>query len=296
MELLRWFILLLAIFWVIWFLTGGPQSGNISQPFLRPPAPLDTGETYGELPLPPGVSPRDGNGADGRDSSDENKIPSIFKGNVGLQMGSPRATSAGEEYIEMFASYSNTQPVNITDWVLKSAITGRSATIGKGVYLPFSGLINTEENIFLNPGDRVIITTGHSKTGISFRLNTCTGYFEQFQDFTPALPQQCPRPIDENLSLGQGGLNDACVDYIEQIPACFAHIKAIPVGLSLECNEFINRNVHYNGCLALHKNDSNFYKQEWRIFLKKDAELWKEKRETIKLLDAEGKIIDSLSY
>jgi len=295
MDLLRWIIFVLVILWVVWFLTGGPNSGKTGAPFLRPPAPLGTGEIYGDLPLPPGIAQREVSNIN-EDDTASNEVISIFKGSINLRFGNTRAKDARTEYVEVFASYNNTQPINITGWKLKSAVSGKSATIGRGVYLPFSGIINNEENIFLNPGDRAIITTGHSPKGVSFRLNTCTGYFEQYQDFNPTLSKQCPRPGDEDLPLGQGGLKDACIDYIERLPSCIAHTQALPIGTSPECSEYINKNIHYNGCIKIHKNDSDFYKPEWRIFLKRDSELWKEKRETIKLLDFTGKTIDSLSY
>ncbi len=295
MDLLRWIIFVIITLWIVWFLTGGQYSGKTGEPFLRPPAPLDTRETYGEIPLPLGISQGGSNNTD-EDDSDDNKISSIFKGSINFQFGNPREKDFNKEYIVISASYNNTQPVNITGWKLKSALSGKNVTIGQGVYLPFSGIVNKEADIFLNPGDKAVIATGHSPKGVSFRLNTCTGYFEQFQNFTPALPQQCPRPANEEFKVGLGRLNDTCIDYIEQIPSCFAHIQAVPIGLSAECNEFINKNIHYNGCLQIHKNDSNFYKQEWRIFLKRDSELWKDRRETIKLLDTAGKTIDSLSY
>jgi len=303
MDLLRWAVFIFAILWVIWFLTGGQYSGKTENPFLRPPSPLDTGETYGAVPLPSGTTTNTTTDTatpdtktEAKEDSSVNKVLSTLKGSVNLRFGNARAEDARTEYVEIFASYNNTQPINITGWKLKSAISGKTVTIGSGVYLPFSGAVNREDNIFLNPGDRAIVTTGHSPKGVSFRLNTCTGYFEQFQDFTPALPQQCPRPGNEDLTINPGVLNDTCIDYIEQLPACFAHIKAIPFGFSAECSEYINKNIHYSGCLKLHKDDPGFYKTEWRIFLKRDAELWKQKRETIKLLDTKGKTIDSLSY
>ncbi len=293
MDLLKWIIFILVVLWIVWFLTGGPQSGRISQPFLSPPAPIGSGELYGEPLSVPGFEERGETGT----ASEENIVQSIFSGSVSLGIGNPYETSPQQEYVEIRASFSNTQPINITGWQLKSAITGVGASIGKGVYLPSSGVVNKEEQIFLNPGDRAILSTGQSPNGTSFRLNLCTGFFEQFQDFAPSLPQECPRVDVKTLPvIGSEGLNDACIDYLERLPQCFAHVLAIPVSLSSACSEYINKNIHYNGCVETHKNDQNFYTSEWRIFLKKNSELWRQSRETIKLLDAQGKVIDSLSY
>lgn len=42
------FILLLIALWIVWLIGGGPESETArGGPFLRPPAPIDTGETYG---------------------------------------------------------------------------------------------------------------------------------------------------------------------------------------------------------------------------------------------------------
>jgi len=45
---LRGLILILILLWFIWFFTGGPQKyESKAGPFLKPPAPIDTGEIYG---------------------------------------------------------------------------------------------------------------------------------------------------------------------------------------------------------------------------------------------------------
>lgn len=45
---LKWLIGIMVIIWFVWFFTGGPQRfERNSKPFLRPAAPIDTGETYG---------------------------------------------------------------------------------------------------------------------------------------------------------------------------------------------------------------------------------------------------------
>ena len=46
MELLRFVIGSLIVLWVVWFAIGGPQSPLVNDPFIEPPPPLGTGETY----------------------------------------------------------------------------------------------------------------------------------------------------------------------------------------------------------------------------------------------------------
>lgn len=48
---LKWLAAIVVIIWVVWAFTGGPSRYEATQGiFLKPPAPLSTGETYGQLP------------------------------------------------------------------------------------------------------------------------------------------------------------------------------------------------------------------------------------------------------
>lgn len=304
---LVWFIGIIALLWIAWFSTGGPSGGRTDAPFLRPPPPVDTGELYGPRDLIPisstsiiqrrtpsrdaqtqkeGVLPQEAHDV----SLFGGKISFTFRGRTGA-----RENDHKKEYVEIIASKSNGEPVKITGWTLKSAVTGNSITLGKGTYLIYSGRVNTEERIFLNPNETALIATGRSPLGTSFKLNICSGYFEQFQDFTPFISKECPYAKNENLP---ANMTDACVDFIEKIPRCETYIKAFPFSFANDpaCQEYISSHIHYNGCIELHKSDANFYKSEWRIFLGRDQELWKEKQETILLLDDTGKLVDSVTY
>jgi len=297
MDLLKWVLGILALLWLAWVITGGPASERKERPFLRPPIPLGSGEIYGPESLL--QAKRSAFEEEDKEIADKRTQFSIFGKQISFRgIGRAQASVPGREYLEIVASQNNTQPINITEWQLKSAVTGRQGKIGKGVYLLYSGQVNVEQQIFLSPGERAFIITGRSPKGVSFRLNTCTGYFEQFQDFTPALPKECPRPIDEDLPIGPNGLNDQCIDYIETLPRCTAHVKGLPSFLADNpvCQEYIGEFINYSGCIKIHKNDSDFYKPKWRIFLGRNQELWKQKRETILLLDDKGKVVDSVSY
>jgi hypothetical protein len=46
-KLLKWLIGFFIFLWIVWFFTGGPERFDKQKPFLKPPPPLDTGETYG---------------------------------------------------------------------------------------------------------------------------------------------------------------------------------------------------------------------------------------------------------
>ena len=44
---LKWLLIILVVMWVIWFLTGGATKFESQKPFIKPAAPLDSGEVYG---------------------------------------------------------------------------------------------------------------------------------------------------------------------------------------------------------------------------------------------------------
>lgn len=280
MDLLRFSIFALAVLFVLWFAGGGPQSGRTKDPFIEPPPPLGTGETYsiektGEKTITPAT---------------DKTVEVSFYGK-----GTARLSDPTREYVEIRASRDNTQPVSITGWTVKSAVTGKSAMVKSGVYLPVLGKVNPEQPITLFPGGKAYVVTGSSPKGYSFRLNTCTGYFEEFQDFTPKLPFQCPYPKNENLPTG---LTDACRDYLSGLKRCSAHVAPLPASFTNDplCQEYVSENINYNACVDTHKSEADFYETEWRIFLGRSEELWKESRETILLLDETGKVVDSVSY
>jgi len=307
MSNLPWFIGMILLLWAVWLVTGGPEGGRTDRPFLRAPAPVDTGALYGPTDLVPSGE------FIGRQSDKTKKIPekesgeedepvvSIFGGKVSLTFSGrigAKSKDPKKEYIKVVASKNNSQPVNISGWQVKSAITGKSVEIGEGSYLPYAGRVNSEQQIFLRPGEEATLATTHSPIGVSFKINTCTGYFGQFQNFTPRLSNKCPFPKDEDVPTGTNGVTDECLDYISRMSRCEAQVEALPLSFANDpvCQEFITRELTYNGCVKRHKNEENFYKKKWRIYLKRSEELWKEKRETILLLDGTGKLVDSLSY
>src|SRR3989338_1597539 len=283
MPNITWFISVFVLLFVGWLIFIGPQEISTQKPFLEPPSPLGSGKTYGPNSL---VSNFENTNTkttgieevgEGTPATDP-----LFGGQVSLVLGSSgNSANPNVEYVGVIASPNNTHPINITGWRPKSAITGGETSIGQGTTLSYWGKVNFEQPIFLNPGERAIIVTGRSPVGVSFKLNSCTGFLEQFQNFAPKLPLQCPHPLEENYPTGLNGLNDACVDYLKSFPRCAAHIKAIPVQFGGVCQDFI-QTITYTGCLERHKNDSDFYKPEWRVFLKRDEELWKDRRETIR--------------
>lgn len=310
------FILFLIVLGVVWAVTGGPAR-DISRegPFLNAPSPLGDGNAYG---VPSVNTPEfdnkyrgdtgSGNSSfftdiisrvrSGVDTTDgEEKSP--YAEYVSLSISSARNSDPSQEYVTIKTSRSLSDRITISDWRLESSVTLAGSALGSASYLPFSGQVNTESPVAIGPNTTVYVTTGRAPIGVSFRTNTCTGYFEQFQDFQPRLKLECPFPEDEFVAALERDAfipNAACIDYVDDLNRCIFNINNVPQGIGGACQNFALNDLTYNGCVSLHKNDAEFYKSEWRMYLDRDQELWRSKNERIRLLDENGKVIDVISY
>ncbi|NOY35518.1 MAG: hypothetical protein GXP44_01185 [bacterium] len=277
---------------IVWFYTGGPQRPSAtSGPVLHEPLKTHQREIRKETSE---ISEEVAKEAPKEEvKTEEPTTESAYKYKATLRAGyAAKRTDPRKEFVEIRAASRSEKPLLISGWTLEGK-TGLDIKIGGASPLPYSGRLNREYPVFLNPGEKAVVVTGESPIGVSFRLNKCSGYLEQFQDFEPYIPKECPRPIDEDLP---NNLGDSCLDYLERLPRCEvpADLSAIP--LSPACREYLGRKINYNACVDAHKRDPDFYKPEWRIYLGRGAELWRAKRETIILRDGNGKIIDWKSY
>jgi hypothetical protein len=310
------FIGILLVLFLAWVFSGGPERSSSREGiFLEPPYPLGTGEIY-NIPGLPGTRPINTDGESGGASEEvEGASESILgfldnfkdikeygevspmRGTVTLIKGGAGSSKAATEYVIIKAANNNQAQVNITGWRLESAKSGFGGTIGTGAYLPYSGRVNDVSDILLVPGAVANVVTGRSPIGASFRTNLCTGYFEQFQDFTPSLTMTCPTPRAE-LEAHPDHLqfNDACDDFVGSMRRCELATKSVPVQADDACRAFIAETLTYAGCVADYRNTNDFYRKEWYVYLGFDGELWKSSREVIVLTDAQGKVVDVLSY
>ena len=268
-----WLALFLVVLGVIWFAQGGAtRLSSITSPFLNPPEIAPSGSS----------SSSGGTTAQGPSSS--------YKGKINLSVWNAKETDPQNEYIEIRA-YSDIKPISVSDWTIEDQ-RGSKFSLGRGANLFFLSQVNNQDPVILAPNGVIIVTTGRSPVGASFRLNLCTGYFNQFQNFTPSLSQECPR-IDEK-DIPQS-FPSACVDFIRSLSSCRMPVNTIPAAVGNDCTLFINEKINYNGCVAAYKNENNFYRNEWRVYLNRDKEIWAT-RGTIILRDQDGKVVDEESY
>lgn len=276
---LPFFFGMLLLFFLVWVASGGPNRPiSFQGPYLGAiTAPGTSATAYGDPSQYGSVNVTIGSGQ---------KAVSLSRDATG-----PKGKTASTEYVILSATGSGS--VSLAGWSLRSRETGQGAVLPAAAEVPSSGNVNTLAAVSLAPGQQAIVSSGRSPVGVSFRENLCTGYFEERQDFKPALPQSCPTPYQELTRFAQG-YSEQCAAYIRSFAYCGTDSDERSPGGS--CEAFAEEYLNYNGCVDAHAQDSNFAGTTWRIFLGSGDELWRNNRDVIDLIDANGTVVDSLSY
>ncbi len=331
--MIRRILLFLLVFMVIafvalWFLSGGWGKMKLAASRLSNPIDLILGDasstsTGGTMALPWQINAPQGadlsqyqedannigNEPDYTEPSDNSSPrPTIDPKTFGnpspharqieiVGQGGAAESEPSSEYIELHADAGNTAPINLNGWTLQSAVTGTRIPILTAASPFLMGIINSLQVVVLNPDGRLIVNSGQSPVGVSFRENICTGYLQQYQNFHPDLNRACPDPTlvfpetPENLQR----YGSACFDYIQSLPHC-AFNKSIPPELSPLCKAYISNTFSYNGCVQMFRTDPNFQIDLWRVYLNSPRDLWQNTHDIIRLLDQEGRTVDVLTY
>ena len=295
-------VLLMAALGVAWYYTGGTSTDLAKAgPFFQSPKIGDTLPVFRvpgvELPnVPPSSNepPRAETISSYLGSITEEKSP--YAAYVSLEQGNA-SSGLESEYVTIRVNYNASNKIVLSGWRLESTATGLSTTLPLASELPAQGSVNTTSPVGLSPGQTAYVVTGRSPIGSSFRTNLCTGYFEQFQNFTPGLKIECPNPQEEAQAvIPTGSYSDECYDIVRSIPRCTLVIQSIPGSAGAACESFISSTLSYTGCMNKHKNDPKFYKDDWYLYINRDQELWRSRSERIRLLDENGKVVGVVSY
>lgn len=218
----------------------------------------------------------------------EQERHSLYWGHVRVSLRTSRSQKPEDEIITISVNGNAPKDTRIPLSTFRLADGhGETFTLTGGTKLPMPGLTNEKKDIVLEPGQSAIISTGSSPNGLSFMTNICTGYFNIGSRFNPGLPSSCPTAINEPWA---ATLPPQCWDYIRTIRRCQIPYP-LPISLKPECQEAVAKNTNYNACVANHKSDKDFYKNEWRLFLNRRTPIFDVRYDSASLLDAEGKIV-----
>lgn len=199
-----------------------------------------------------------------------------------LMLGQVYATQPSQEYVTLeHSDFENKQAANISGFKLQNR-DKVSGTLGKDEY---------GRDIFLNYGESATIITGESPLGKNFKLNKCSGYLNQ----NNSLPVYTSCPSLSDIPQPRN-LNNKCILFIESLSSCTVPNINADTGINNDCAEFVSQHASYAGCVAYHKNDSDFDGRRWLIYLGKNAELWGNRRDLVRLFDQAGKLLMEISY
>lgn len=290
------FILFIIVLGVVWVWTGGPSrslahSGWFlnGQLYAVPSIATSTYDTASTTP-PQNTGTSTNTGGTTAPASG----PSPYAHLVTLTPANASATNPASEFIVLQASSQLQNNLTISGWTLESA-SGTRVSIGNAVETPVLGQMYASDPIAIGPGSVVVLVSGRSPNGASFRVNECTGYLGQFQSYAPPLQKQCPTPGSELSRYPQLSSDNSCWSFVQNIPQCTLNTTPISGNLSSSCQNFIANALSYNGCVTLHQDDPGFYRDEWRVYFDSNQELWKS-HDTIRLLDENGALVAQTVY
>jgi hypothetical protein len=218
---------------------------------------------------------------------------------------------AAQEYLAIRAAARNTAAVRVNGWSIDSLVSGVRMPLPKATLLlrlgedlnkDGAGKQTQLSSIYLAPGEFLYAVTGTSPAGTSFHTNTCIGQLMNYQTFYPRLPESCPVTSTllpatlENLK----NMGEQCLEYISTIPPCEIPTEAsMPVDLLPACKAHILQNLTYAKCLDTEEKKGKFKIYNgggWYTYFEQPNELWRNKYDIIRLLDAEGRVVDVYSY
>jgi hypothetical protein len=220
--------------------------------------------------------------------------PSPFAGEVSLSAANAQESGA-DEYLEL--DNHGRDAVTITGWTIESVFSGVRFVIPPAANPFVLGSVNRVANVSLAPGETAIVGSGASPVGVSFRENMCSGFLTQSQSFAPELESNCPAaasvmPLTSDNLTRYGS---DCIDYAASIPDC-EFPSHMPSSLSSSCRVYLGNALSYNGCVSTNQSRVGFASGTWRLYLGAGVELWNNRHDIIRLLDANGRIVDAITY
>lgn len=220
--------------------------------------------------------------------------PSPYALSVSLRIEYPGT----EQEYAVIESAGSAADIILTGWSLQSALSRVRVSLPHAAPTFVVGAPNTLDAAVLRPGGSAIISSGTSPVGVSFRENLCSGYLGQLQQFSPPFSGTCPTPTASipRTPTTESRLGASCFEYLATLPACTFPGGSLPTSLPPACRATVAERLTYNGCFQSFSARSDFYRDQWRLFLGTQAPLWRADSDVVRLLDAEGRTVATYSY
>lgn len=195
-----------------------------------------------------------------------------------------------DEYVKI--GNPSKENVNVTGLTLKNK-KNETIIISTAIETLYLASGDYEKNIILEPGKTLTVFSGASPIGKNFRLNKCTGYLNSYYNFSPKLPQECPKPLDQSLV----SLSKNCQDYVKALGPCVPPNTAdIKVTYDKQCTDYLLETFNYSNCIVKNQIYPDFLKNDWYVYLNRVSGFLDDAHDDVKLLDRNNDLIDISSY
>ena len=265
--------------WLSWFGIGNGPAVGPSIPPGPPPTTIESPGSAGQAPV--AINPAN--------------IPAGFT----LAQLSPYfgevnfgGVSAGSAYYEgtitLNANLNQNETVDITGWQIKALNGGEYIPQAIAIYDP-SGL-TAPSDIRMKNGDTVYLYSASAP--FNLRINECSGYINQFANFQPQIPENCPQVDYSQIQNFTG----QCRQYIETLGGCQAPDMSnveIP-RTDYACQDYLENNFTYKSCFTDHEGDANFLSNQVWVWM--GSNVVDSYHDKVELLDRNGLLVAIDTY
>jgi hypothetical protein len=217
---------------------------------------------------------------------------SPYYGKVEIDEVQPEEDNFEQDYLVLRSD--DREIINISGWTIKNK-NNESFTIPRAAE-KFNGSAAGSQkiDIILNDGDEVIVSARANTVQGNFRVNKCSGYLGETNDFNPELDIDCPETSESQYSY----LKKTCREYIDDLNQCEIpdYSKNFDVAADSQCTAFLNDNFNYSQCFKKYGQDVDFLTDEWRLFMGKTKDFFDDYEDKITLTDSNGLLVDEYSY
>ena len=209
--------------------------------------------------------------------------------------GKIKFSSASHTTIRISSQFRTDEKISISGWKIKG--NNGEITIPQGMEL-FLFETSAKANIYLSQSDQLHLLSAKVPLGMSlaFRPNKCFGYLRDVYKNLPYAPSKiCPAIDRDEICY----FSTDCQSAILSLRSC-QPINYSTLSLSFDSNcqsyieNYISRNLSYNGCVENYYKDKDFYQKIWYIYVGYD--IFCKCSDTLYLYDQQGLLVDQYSY
>ena len=214
-------------------------------------------------------------------------------GSVDIKSVNVKRDDFKEDYIILRNNSKTKEAIDISGWTIKT--NKEDIRIPQAIKnLGYSFSTKEYSDIILDYKDEVIISMGASPKGVNFRINKCSGYFNESSVFYPSLSNNCPKLDESEYS----HLKKPCRDFIKKLSKCEAadYSSNWDVSADSQCTSFLNNNFNYSKCYTNYRYDADFYENKWRVFMNKSNDIFDNYNDRIILKDNSDSVVDEYEY